>query len=91
MSSGRNVMLLFHFIIMWVMFMSGLFKSDIEEGLFLEARVFVTIRNDLTTNLMLGCHSSEDNLSGHSLQPNKTFKFNIRPNLSGSINFVCYF
>jgi hypothetical protein len=76
---------------MWVMFMSGLFKSGVEVGLFLKARVFVIIRDDLTTNLMLGWHSSEDNLSAHTLQPNKMFEFNIRPNLLGSINFVCYF
>jgi hypothetical protein len=91
MSSGRNVMLLFYFIIMWAMFMSGLFKSGAQAGLFLKARVFMTIRNDLTTNLMLGYHLSEFNLSAHTLQPNKTFNFNIRSNLSGSINFVCYF
>jgi hypothetical protein len=70
MSSGKNVTLVL--MITWVMFMSGSFKSGVE-GLFQKARVFVTIRNDLTVNLTLGCHSSDDKLGDQTLQPSGTF------------------
>jgi hypothetical protein len=85
MSSGRNIM--FVFIIMWVMFMSGSFKSGVEARL----RVFVSIRNDLTTLLTVGCHSSEDGIGTRTLQTNQTYDFNFRPNFWGSTKFVCDF
>lgn len=86
MSPGRNVTFL-----LIIMFMSGSFKNGIEGSIFQKKRVFVTIENDLTTNLTLGCHSSEDNLGTQHLQTNQTFGFNFRPNFSSSTKFVCYF
>jgi hypothetical protein len=88
MSSGRNVMLVF--IIMWVMFISGSFKSVVEAA-FKADRVFVLIKNDLTTLLTLGCHSSEDGIGTRILQTNQTYDFNFRPNFWGSTKFVCDF
>jgi hypothetical protein len=88
MSSSKNVTLVL--IITWVMFMSGSFKSGVE-GLFQKARVFVTIRNDLTVSLSLGCHSSDNNLGSHTLQPSGTFEFTFKPNFRGSTKYVCYF
>jgi hypothetical protein len=88
MSSGRNVMLVF--IIMWVMFMSGSFKSGVEAA-FKADRVFVLIKNDLTTPLTLGCHSSEDGIGTRILQTNQTYDFSFRPNFWGSTKFVCDF
>jgi hypothetical protein len=89
MSSGRNVKLVF--IIMWVMFMSGSFKSGVEGNIFQNSRVFVSIRNGLMTALTLGCHSSDDNLGTKILQTNETFDFNFKPNVWGSTKFVCNF
>jgi hypothetical protein len=49
MSSSRNVSLL-----LIIMFMSGLFKSGIEgRNIFQKRKVFVSMRNDLTTALTL--------------------------------------
>jgi hypothetical protein len=87
MSSGRNVSLL-----LIIMFMSGLFKSGVEgRNIFQKRRVFVSMRNDLTTALTLSCHSSEYNLGAHILQTTQMFSFNFRPNFSGSTKFVCDF
>jgi hypothetical protein len=86
MSSGRNAM--FVFIIMWVMFMSGSFNSGVEA---IGHPVLVSIRNDLTTNLTVGCHSSEDGIGTRTLQTNQTYDFNFRPNIWGSTKFVCDF
>jgi hypothetical protein len=88
MSSGRNVTLVF--LIMWVMCMSGSFKSGVEAGL-KNKRVFVSIRNGLTTLLTLGCQSSEDDIGTRPLQTNQTYDFNFRPNIWGSTKFVCDF
>jgi hypothetical protein len=88
MSSRRNVMLVF--IIMWVMFMSGSFKSGVEAA-FKADRVSVSIKNDLTTTLTLGCHSSEDGIGTRTLQTNQTYDFSFRPNFWGSTKFVCDF
>jgi hypothetical protein len=62
MSSGRNVTLVFYFIIMWVMFLSGSFKSGVEGKFYQRSKVFVYIQNQLPTALMLSCWSSDDNL-----------------------------
>jgi hypothetical protein len=87
MSSSRNVSLL-----LIIMFMSGLFKSGVEgRSIFQKRKVFVSMRNDLTTALTLSCHSSEDNLGAHILQTNQMFSFDFRPNFSGSTKFVCDF
>ena len=88
MSFSRNVMLVL--IIMWVMFMSGSFESGVEAA-FKADRVFVSIKNDLTTLLTLGCHSSEDGIGTRTLQTNQTYDFNFRPNFWGSTKFVCDF
>ena len=88
-SSGRNVTLVL--IITWVMFMRGSFTSGVEADLLGKDRVFVKIRNDLMTDLTLGCHSSEDNLGDHTLQTSKTFEFNFKPNLFCSTKFECHF
>jgi hypothetical protein len=86
MSSGRNAM--FVFIIMWVMFMSGSFNSGVEAK---THPVLVSIRNDLTTNLTVGCHSSEDGIGIRTLQTNQTYDFKFKPNFWGSTKFVCDF
>jgi hypothetical protein len=88
MSSGRNVTLAL--IITWVMFMRGSFKSGVE-AIFEKDPMSVIIRNDLTTDLTLGCHSSDDNLGDHTLKTNGTFEFNFRPNFFCSTKFECYF
>jgi hypothetical protein len=86
MSSGRNISLL-----LIIMFMSGSFKSGVEGGPFQKKRVFVSIRNDLTTVLTVGCHSSEDNLGVQILQTNQMFNFTFKPNFTGTTKFLCDF
>jgi hypothetical protein len=82
MASNRNVSLL-----LIIMFMSQSFKNGVEG----RQRVFMTVRNDLMTNLTLGCHSSEDSLGTKILETNKTLDFNFKPNIWGSTKFVCNF
>jgi hypothetical protein len=87
MSSNRNVSLL-----LIILFISGTFKSSVEgRKAFQKPKIFVTIRNDLTTVLTAHCHSSEDNIGIQILQTNQTFGFHFRPNFFGSTKFVCDF
>ena len=87
MSSNRNVSSL-----LIIMFISGTFKSSVEgRKPFQKAKVFMSIRNDLTTVLTVHCHSSEDNIGIQILQTNQQFSFHFRPNFLGSTKFVCDF
>ena len=88
-SSGRYISLL-----LIIMFMRGSFKSGIEGGiygLFHKKRVFVSIRNDLTTVLTVGCHSLDDNLGAQILQTNQMFNFTFKPHFTRITKFLCDF